>query len=380
VTDWAVLTGEYPPQPGGVSDYARLVARGLAAAGDRVRVYAPAPTGETVEAGVEVHRLPGRFGPRALLQLEQMLFARQRPDRILVQYVPNAYGWKAMNIAFATWLATRVPRAIPVWVMFHEVVTPFVWRPMQHTALAVVTRAMARLIAGAADRVFVSIPAWGDLLRRICPRVRSPEWLPVPCTLEDEVATGAESAAALRTQYAADGRQLVGHFGTYGRHIATQLAATLEVLLQHDPNVSALLTGRGSAEFANQFVTLRPELTGRAIGVGPLAGASVVAHLKACDLLVQPFQDGISTRRTSAMVGLACGMPIATNLGALSEPVWSGAVAAVPDPDPAALARLSASLLADPVERAILAARAAALYRDRFALRHTVAYLRESRP
>ena len=38
---WAVLTGEYPPQPGGVSDYTRLVAEGLAAVGDEVAVYAP---------------------------------------------------------------------------------------------------------------------------------------------------------------------------------------------------------------------------------------------------------------------------------------------------------------------------------------------------
>jgi hypothetical protein len=33
---WAILTGEYPPQAGGVSDYTRLVARGLAECGDRV--------------------------------------------------------------------------------------------------------------------------------------------------------------------------------------------------------------------------------------------------------------------------------------------------------------------------------------------------------
>jgi hypothetical protein len=38
---WHMITGEYPPQAGGVSDYSRVVARGLAAAGDTVHVYAP---------------------------------------------------------------------------------------------------------------------------------------------------------------------------------------------------------------------------------------------------------------------------------------------------------------------------------------------------
>ena len=33
MTTWAILTGEYPPQPGGVSDYTLQVCRGLAAAG-----------------------------------------------------------------------------------------------------------------------------------------------------------------------------------------------------------------------------------------------------------------------------------------------------------------------------------------------------------
>ena len=32
--DWHILTGEYPPECGGVGHYTRLVARGLAAAGD----------------------------------------------------------------------------------------------------------------------------------------------------------------------------------------------------------------------------------------------------------------------------------------------------------------------------------------------------------
>ena len=40
---WHILTGEYPPQPGGVSDYSRMVAHGLAAAGDEVVVWAPSP-------------------------------------------------------------------------------------------------------------------------------------------------------------------------------------------------------------------------------------------------------------------------------------------------------------------------------------------------
>jgi len=42
---WAIITGEYPPQAGGVSDYTRIVAEALVAAGDEVHVWTPAVSG-----------------------------------------------------------------------------------------------------------------------------------------------------------------------------------------------------------------------------------------------------------------------------------------------------------------------------------------------
>ena len=45
MTTWHIITGEYPPAPGGVSDYTEAVAAGLAAAGDEVHVWCPAASG-----------------------------------------------------------------------------------------------------------------------------------------------------------------------------------------------------------------------------------------------------------------------------------------------------------------------------------------------
>ena len=113
----------------------------------------------------------GPVGLHGLRWLDREL-ARDRPDRILVQYVPHAFGLKAMNLPFAAWIAVRARWVAPVWVMFHEVAFPFVRRPLRHNVLAVVNRVMARAIAGAANRVLVSIPGWNHLLVKICPRAR----------------------------------------------------------------------------------------------------------------------------------------------------------------------------------------------------------------
>ena len=380
VTRWAILTGEYPPQSGGVSDYTRLVAEGLAAFGDEVVVYAPPQDiGADADApGVRVCRLQHRFGPRALGWLDREL-ARDRPDRILIQYVPHAFGLKAMNLPFAAWVATRAQRLAPVSVMFHEVAFPFVRQPLRHNVLAIVNRVMARVIAGAADRVLVSIPGWNDLLVEICPRARPAEWLPVPCSVATAADPGAVAIA--RCRYAPDpSTPLVGHFGRFGSLITDLLEPAIVALLRNDHRARVLLIGRGSEEYQDHIVAAHPDLAGRVIGTGELSSVGVAAHLRACDLLLQPYPDGVSSRRTSVMAGLANQVPVVTNLGALSEPFWatSTAVAVVPGPDPAALATAVAEVLALSSEsRLSFGARGAELYRSEFSLERTIARLRK---
>ena len=380
---WAILTGEYPPQTGGVSDYTRLVAEGLAAVRDEVAVYAP-PRGigpDSAPPGVRVRRLPDRFGLRGLRWLDREL-ARDRPDRILLQYVPHAFGLKAMNLPFAAWVAARAGRVAPLWVMFHEVAFPFVRRPLRHNLVAVVNRVMARAVAGAADRVLVSIPSWGQLLCQICPRARSAEWLPVPCS----VATGADTGAVatVRFCYALDpASPLVGHFGTFGRLITDLLEPAIVGLLRTDPRARVLLIGRGSERYHSQVGVAQPDLAGRVTGTGELTPAEVAAHLRACDTLLQPYPDGVSSRRTSVMAGLANRVPVVTNLGALSEPLWAAStgVTVVPGPDPAALTAAAVEVLALPSEsRLALGARGAELYRREFSLERTIGRLREPGP
>ena len=378
---WVILTGEYPPQTGGVSDYTRLVAEGLAAVGDEVVVYAPPQSigPDSAPPGVRVRRLPDRFGLRGLHWLDREL-VRCRPDRVLIQYVPHAFGLKAMNLPFATWIAVRVRRVAPIWVMFHEVAFPFVRRPLKHNVVAVVNRAMVRAVAGAADRVLVSIPSWGQLLCQIYPRARPAEWLPVPCN----VATAADPGlvATARFRYAPDPTvPLVGHFGTFGRMITDLLEPAVVGLLGTVPRARILLIGRGSERYQSQIGATHPDLADRVTGTGELPPDGVAAHLRACDILLQPYPDGVSSRRGSVMAGLANRVPVVTNLGALSEPLWVTSTGAkvVQGPDPAALTAAAVEVLAlSPENRLALGARGAELYFREFTLERTIARLRDS--
>jgi hypothetical protein len=183
---WDIITGEYPPQFGGVSDYTYLLAHGLRDAGDEVDVWAPkcgnADSAGHRDEGVVVHRLPGCFGPRALVELDRELRRRGKFRQMLVQYVPQMYGWRAMNVGFCTWLRWR--RDLQPWVMFHEVAMPLIaGQPWRHRMLAGVTRKMATLVAQAAERVLVSIPNWEILLHQLGAAPRPTTWLQVPSNM-----------------------------------------------------------------------------------------------------------------------------------------------------------------------------------------------------
>lgn len=380
MTTWAVLTGEYPPQAGGVSDYTRQVCGALAATGDRVTVYAPpcADPDDSV-SGVSVFRLPDHFGRRGRTVVEERLRA-ERPDRVLVQYVPQAFGMKGMNLPFARWVRRTLPHMAPVWVMFHEVACPFVRRPLKHNLLAWVTRMMARRIATAADRVFVTIPAWGEMLGRIAPRGKSAEWLPVPSNLP--TAVDAAAVTAVRREYPPG--TLVGHFGTFGKLIAEFLEPTLVAVLRGSTGRTATLVGRHGPAFRQGFVSRHPDLAGRVMATGELPPSTAAAHLAACDLLVQPYPDGVSCRRTSAMSGLALGVPVVTNLGTLSEPIWAAeenGVTLSPDATAAGLiAAVERTLSLSPAERSACGETGRRWYGERFALERVVRVLREERP
>ena len=94
--------------------------------------------------------------------------------------------------------------------------------------------------------------------------------------------------------------------------------------------------------------------------------------------MMQPYPDGVSSRRTSAMAALAHGVPMVTTGGRLSDPVWreSQAVVLVPPDQADDLAEAVASLASNQTLQRDLSRRSLDLYESRFHVRHTIAALR----
>jgi glycosyltransferase involved in cell wall biosynthesis len=372
VTTWHLLTPEYPPACGGVGDYTALVARGLADAGDRVHVWFPgahdAPIEQPAGGPAIVHQLPDRFGRGSRGLLSVALAAE--PGIVLAQYVPGAFGARGLNVPFCRWLARLRRAGLDVRVMFHE---PFFYfgvsRPWRNV-FAVVQRAMAAILLRAATRVYYSTETWTRLLAPYGPQA-GVEVLPIPSTIPVNVPI--EKIAKAWTERR--GTFVIGHFGSYGDHMGRELREILPALVRRLPDARVLLVGSGGEAFAH---TLPPEVRDRVDATGRLSAADAAASLRACDLIVQPYPDGVTTRRTSVMAALTTSVAVLTTDGPLTEPVWArtSAVALAPAGDAGPLVEIAVALAADPAARTALGARGRVLYDEQFSLGVTIARMR----
>ncbi len=366
---WHLVSGEYPPSVGGVADYTRHLAQALATHGEVVHVWAPGRTPLHYEGDVSIHGLPG-FGRRGLSLLSAGLAQVPGKKRLLIEYVAQAFGFRGMNVPFALWVSKR--QAEEVWVHFHEVAHGFSrTQQLKLNLLSSIQRRMAQTLARRANRTFISIPGWRQELFAYGAQA---EVLPIP----SNVPTDVPRCAIEHLREARGLAPVVAHFGTYGEAVTRALGPTLVLLLRRIPLARALLLGRGAGTFAASLASRHPDIREKLETPAEMSGDGIAIHLASSDVALQPFPDGISGRRTSAMAGLALGVPIVTTHGPLTEPEWftSGAVVLARVDSPEDLATAVIDLLASETARNELGTRGRNFYQSCFSMERSLAVLR----
>lgn len=380
---------------GGVSEYTRLVAEGLANAGEDVHVWAPGEgdkaegkrqkaasgkrkaEGERQEALVNVHRELGTFRPRDLRRVGKQLDQFRSPRRILVQWVPHGFGYRSMNLPFCSWLWWRArAKRDQVELIVHEPYLPFAGSWKQHGAAAV-HRLMTACLLRSPRCVWLSTPAWKEKLTPYALGRRIPfHWLPLTSNVPE--IDNPRVSREIRNVYASSEELLLGHYGTYSPQISEFLLKSLSLLLPKHDRLAMLLMGPGGQQLRERLAQMDPKLSRRVHATGELSIADSTKHISACDILLQPYPDGVSSRRTTMMAGLFLQVPTVTTQGETTEPLWaeSGAVALTPAGDVNAFVASVERLLVDQTERRRLAIASSQLYQERFDIRHVIGALR----
>jgi glycosyltransferase involved in cell wall biosynthesis len=376
---WHIFTGEYPPVSGGVGDYSAVLSEAMVAAGAAVHVWTGVANeaGSPASNGATVHRIPDAWSEAGLRAIDAELNAQPAARILLIQYVPNAWGQRGMNRRFCDWVAQRARAGDDVRLMIHEPFLPYRFSlGPARWYMAWVQRRMMRTLLSAANVVYLSIEGWLPMLKPYEPKHNSETyWLPVFSNIP--VIDNPERVRELRVEIANPHQLIVGSFGTFGGITGQVTAEIFTQVLREQKDAIGLLLGRGSKKLAAQVLAARGVPTTRLFAFEDLTADEVSLRLQGCDLMVQPYPDGISSRRSSALAGMAHGLPIVTNYGTLTDSVFRevAGVAAIGKFDTGQLAGLAKGLLLAENSREGFGPSARYLYESQFAVRHTVAGL-----
>ena len=400
----ALLSGEYPPQPGGVGDYTHQLAvalrqRGHAVAvltiqGGRLLAYAPppgaAPGEEDPRQILAAHTgldWSPRCWPAVVAALDQL-----RPSWLHIQYQTGAYSMRP-GINFLPWRLRSLPGRPMVAVTFHDLRVPYLFpkagplRQWVNTRLAADSDAVIATNPTDATQLQALIPHPSTLIPH--PSALSPQLIPIGSNIPVAPPPGYTPAAWRARLGAPPDALLVAYFGLLSPSKGVDLLVEALATLRRPWRL--LLVGGGASvpsDLAHaQAVRARIAalgLTARVIETGHAEAAAVSAHLLAADLVALPFRDGASFRRGSLLAALAHGCVVVTTQPAdpADAALLAPAAELVPPDDPSALAAALARMAADAPARAARAAAATALAAHfgwaTIALRHEQLYLRQS--
>lgn len=271
---------------------------------------------------------------------------------VVVQYTALAWSKRGFPLRFSRVMRILKAAGVRLAVVYHDV------EPFAGTRLIDRLRRRAQLRAmrdamDLADAAILTVPM--EKLSWTRPQDTRAVFIPVGANFP---TTGE---AVSRKGIASGGKLSIAVFGvTGGRDTSKEINEIAEAVRFAAPQVKPLrlvVLGRNSKEAEAE---LRNRMNGIAVELqvlGVLSSENVVRSLSGCDVLL--FVRGrISTRRSSAIAGIACGLPVIASEGPeTSPPITDAGVALYSQQRKGDLGQVLLHVLQDEHYRASLAQR-----------------------
>jgi len=353
-----VICSTFPPQRSGqkcgIGDYTIHLSRGLVSLGFEIVILTSTLyTGPRVlDPNLAVFPLIRNWNTAALKVVRSFLDV-QRCSLVSLQYQPNMYGkrWSFFNALLPIVTKSQSRKLVTT---FHSIANPSPVSP---------TRLSALLLAACSDHIIVTNEHHlSELLRLYGPAARKLSCVPVGANIlpsdklwgrREHVRIGVRARLGISQD-----EVLLSHFGLIyqGKGLETLLKA-MRLLLDSGRDVRLLIFGhvRPTAESYCKSLAMFAEKLGiedHIIWTRDCTENEISEYLLASDIYVVPYDDGISSRRTSSMVGFAHGLPIVSTSSPTIPPIFKSGqnVILVPPKDGTALFRALVELV-DSAER-----------------------------
>lgn len=297
----ALLSSGFPPDIDGIGDNTWWTARQLAAEGHGVTVYTSLGQTRLAPPGVEVVPFFDRTNHASITALPGLIRQHGAPEWLVVQYNPFGYGRRGYCPLLPKTLVSLRAEGVRIAPFFHETMVPR-W-PWNFAVMRLWQNRIFQQMCALAEVSFVSTTRW-------VPQVRAAR-ADLPChhitigsnaTFCDVSRAEARQPFGLAAQTPVLGifgqahiSRLIDWVGEAARRLATEL-----------PGATILYVGP-DGEVTRAACAPIP-----IIDAGVLPGDTMGRSFRAMDLLLSPFIDGLSTRRSSVSSVLQHGIPVAT--------------------------------------------------------------------
>jgi len=308
----ALYSPDVPRRPGGVSDHTLVLARALAAEGADVAVLASRGDPELFAP------IPCHVGIRPNRRLVKGV-TRTGASWVVLQYVPFLFARHGIAPSLVAGLYAVRRSGTQIAVFVHEPFVPFARLPWLVTG--VLQRVQLLALIRLADRVYTAVPAWQRFLRRWTPRATPVHLVPVGATLPPSILSREDARRRMGLESAA---VAIGVFSPSASGFLADWVVAAHAA-SRDTRVRWILFGRGSEALAARLVG------GQVSALGELPPSAAADAMRAMDVALAPYVDGLTLRRTAAMLAVAHGVATVSSSGPLFDPQLSALAAIAPD-------------------------------------------------
>ena len=340
---WHILTTSFPPYRGGLGFHSFHLGECLASRGHNVYVWSafdPRTKDKLrryqLRRTVEHHRISDVWNEESFSVVADQI--NELGGYLLVQYRPLAFlgSSSAELVSFLKRLRNSslkvglmIHRTLEDAAVLHGTIRPHEPFTMWHSVWWHIKQLrLTCQILPSADFVFVTSSRVGARLRYL-PYWGSPKLQNMPVSSPVAHQARGQQVANLRAAFLGDRRFIVGTYSSFKEpEVLDVLSKVMVSLLREHRSWLWLGFGRYSNPYFRFLAGAHPDISERMLSAGELDHEALSAHIGLCDVMFQPYYQGINTQRASAMVVLDHAKPLVTSLGKYTEKIWqsSGAV------------------------------------------------------
>lgn len=297
-----------PPLLNGIGDYTARLAETIGSKSDCI-VFCEAGDFDPIP-NARMAPCASRFSDDGGL-LAQV--AKHPVDRLLIQYNPFSYGRWGLNLRFPETVRALKKQhpTMQIGLMVHEAFVPL--EGFKQSVMTTWQRYQLLRLGRSVDLVFFSISPWARRFQKWFPRKRV---LHAPVGSNIPVVDISRSEARARLGIS-EHELVLGAFGS--DHESRQwdwVVDAAEAVYDRYPNAKLLYAG-SAGEIVRSHVNAVPFES-----LGRLSASDLSIAIASMDIFLSPFQDGVSSRKGSAIVALQHGVATALTQGKQTDQLF----------------------------------------------------------